>query len=171
MRKRNASFGLILLSALTATAGVASADTTATSAAGQSTTVSSGSIIVYPTATTTGANPNGAALTLLNTNQAQYFYIRNTGTVRIVSLTITISYSSAGAKTSFHHCGENILFSGLNTCASGSTTLVPNSGTTPLNLSPGSWYAFEIDTKKTVTPTISVTVSTSQIRPALDTSS
>ena len=171
MRKLEQFLSLILLSVLATTSGVASANTIATSAAGLTSTISSASIIVYPTTSTTGSNPEGTALILANTNQAQYFYIRNTGSVRIVSISIDVSYSSTGAKTSFLHCGQDVLFSALNTCASGTTTLIPNSGSINLDLSPGNWYAFELDTKKTVTPTISVTVSTSQIRPALDTNS
>lgn len=141
------------------------------SISGGPTSIGSASIIAYATRTTTGANPNGVALTLNNTNQPQYFYIRNTGNVLISGVTIGISYSAAPSRTAFLHCNQNVLFTSATTCASGSTTSIPGAGSITLSLAAGSWYAFEIDTKKTTTPTVSVSISTSQIRPAIITNS
>lgn len=170
MFKINTPFIFAFCFVVAGSISAANALPSATSASG-STSISSGTIIAYPTTSTTGANPNGTALTLANTSLPQYFYIRNTGTLEIVSVTITISYSSTTAKKSFLHCEQNVLFSTTNTCASGSSTTVAGSGNISLNLTAGSWYAFEIDAKKVVTPTISVSVSSIQIRAVVNTNS
>lgn len=160
------AFGFILAGVVSA----ANALPIATSASA-ATNISTGTIIAYPSASTSGANPNGTALTLANTSLPQYFYVLNAGSIEIVSVTITISYSSTTAKKTFLHCGQNVLFSATNTCASGSPVTVAGSGSVSLNLTPGSWYAFEIDAKKVVTPTISVSVSSAEIRSAINSNS
>jgi len=141
------------------------------SIAGGPTSITSASIIAYATSTTTGSNPNGAALTLNNTNQPQYFYIRNTGNVLISGVTIGISYSANPNTTVFLHCNQNVLFVSATTCATGSTTSMAGAGTITLSLAAGSWYAFEIDPRRTTRPTVSVSISSSQIRPAVVTNS
>lgn len=170
MTKVNAPliFSFILVVAGTLSAANASPTTIATASA---TSITTDSIIAFPALTSSGANPNGLALTLANTSLPQYFYVRNTGSIDIVAITITVTYSSTTAKKTFLHCNQNTAFSGTNTCASGSSTLVNGSGVLSINLVSGSWYAFEIDAKKVVTPTISVSVSTSQIRTVLNTNS
>jgi hypothetical protein len=160
------AFGLTLAGVVSAANAVPIATT-----ASAATSVSTGTIIAYPSISTTGANPNGTALTLANTSLPQYFYVLNSGSIEIVSVTITISYSSTTAKKSFLHCGQYVLFAGTNTCASGIPVTVAGSGAVTLNLTPGSWYAFEIDAKKVVTPTISVSVSSAQIRAAINSNS
>lgn len=138
---------------------------------GGPTSINSASIIAYATSTTTGANPNGVALRLNNSNAPQYFYIRNTGNVQISGVTIGISYSVAPNATVFLHCDQNVLFTNATTCASGSTTSMPGAGSITLNLAAGSWYAFEIDPQRTTRPTVSVSISHSQIRPSVTTDS
>jgi len=134
--------------------------------------VGSGTFIAYATTSSTGSNPN-APLTLSNTKGAQYFYIRNTGTFAITAVTATISYAGNPSTTTLLYCNEQIAFSARRTCSSGSSTSSPTAGTfsIPLSIQPNSWYEFEIDPKKTATPTISLTVSSSQIRPRITTNS
>lgn len=132
--------------------------------------MSSATFVVYATSSSSGANPQGVALTLSNTRDAQYFYVRNTGTVNIMAFSISVTYSVTPARTEFYQCDAGVVFSALNTCASGTrTTLTNSTNTIALSnpLSPNSWIAFELDPKKLTTPTISVSVSSTQIRPAL----
>ena len=134
--------------------------------------VGTGTFIAYATTSSSGAKPN-APLTLLNSNGAQYFYIRNTGTIAITAVTVNLSYTSSTGATTFQHCNAQVVFSALNTCASGTSTSLSTSGTFAFSLSiqPNSWYEFELDPNKKTTPTISVTVSSSQIRPGFTTNS
>jgi hypothetical protein len=136
------------------------------------TSISSASFVVYATATPTGANPAGTALTLNNTSAAQYFYVRNTGTVSVARFSIAITYSGGPGTVTIDRCGANIAFSGTNTCASGTkTTMTISAGVMTLTIPANTWFAFELDPRKTVTPTISVSVSSTQIRPAVITNS
>ena len=169
MRKLVAPLLLIGVLLLASAVGSADASPGATSSGGP-TSVNSASIIAYATDSTTGTNPNGANLTLLNSNVPQYFYIRNTGTVEILALTLNISYSTTPAKRSLLHCPQNVLFSAVSTCSTGTSTLISTLGAITLNVLPGSWYAFEFDPKKVTTATISVSVASSQIRSATTTS-
>ena len=137
---------------------------------GGPTSVTSGQILGYPTVTAAGANPNGAALVLANSNAAQAFYIRNTGTFAFISVTITISYSAPSGTVTFLRCSQNVAFLTATTCVSGSTTAVV-AGVVALGLAAGSWYEFEIDPRNKTTPTVSVSISTSQIRAAVTTNS
>ena len=145
------------------------AQTKATGSGGP-TSVASGQIVGYPTQTTTGSNPNGVALTLANTNAAQAFYIRNTGTFAFVAVTLAVSYSAPSGTVTLLRCSQNIAFLTATTCASSSTTSVI-AGVVTLSLAAGAWYAFEIDPRNRTTPTISVSISTSQIRAAVTTNS
>lgn len=145
---------------------------TANGAAPQS--LNTASFVVYATNSTSGANPNGAPLTLSYTRDAQYFYVRNTGTVDITGFSLAVTYSVTPARTEFYRCEVGVVFSALNTCASGiRTTIATNSGlvTIPIPLPPNSWVAFELDPKKLTTPTVNVSVSSSQIRPGITTNS
>ena len=134
--------------------------------------VGTGTFIAYATTSTTGANPN-APLTLSNSSGAQYFYIRNTGTIAITAVTATISYAGNPSTTTLLYCNEQVLFSARHTCSNGTSTSSPTTGTVsiPLSIQPNSWYEFELDLKKAATPTISVSVSSSQIRPGITTNS
>lgn len=152
---------LISLSPWISSSAQASQRATAT---GVTSSASSATFIAYATTSASGGNPNGAALVLSNTTAAQYFYVRNTGTVAISMVSLGITYTAIPAKTAFYRCEAGVTFSALNTCASGVRTSILTSGTLALNLAPGSWYAFELDPKKLTTPTVSISVSSSQIR-------
>ncbi|MBC7463153.1 MAG: hypothetical protein H7227_02715 [Actinobacteria bacterium] len=145
----------------------------ATNASG-ATTLSTATFVVYATSTSTGANPGGTALVLNNSANAQYFYIRNTGTVSVAAVSITLSYSIAPIRTDFSRCDLGVAFASLNTCATGTRTVisaVTGVNTVTLSLPPNSFFAFELDPKKLTTPTVSVSVSSSQIRPVTTTNS
>jgi hypothetical protein len=129
--------------------------------------ISSATFIAYATTSPTGANPNGSQLTLLNKTASQYFYIRNTGTVTISAITLNVSYTQVPAKTSFYHCALGVAFISLNTCASGIRASITGSGIVIITLPPNSWFALELDPKRLTTPSISVSISSSQIRSPL----
>jgi len=136
------------------------------------TSISSATFVVYATTTPTGANPGGTPLTLNNTSSAQYFYVRNTGTVSVDRFSMSITYSVGSGSVTIDRCNVNVAFSGTNTCATGAkTSMTISAGVLTLSIPPNSWFAFELDPKKTVTPTVSVSVSSTQIRPAVITNS
>ena len=128
------------------------------------------SFVLFATNSSGGANPNGVALTLSNSTSAQYFYVRNTGSVAISAFSLSVTYTSTPSRTDFYRCEAEVVFSARNTCASGiRTTVTTSSGVAVVSMSllPNSWVAFEIDPKKLTTPTIGASVSSSQIRPGL----
>ena len=132
--------------------------------------ISTASFVVFASTSSSGTNPNGALLTLSNSRDVQYFYVRNSGTVDITGFSLTVAYSVTPARTDFYRCEAGVVFSALNTCASGIRTIITTTSgqvTIPILLPPNSWIAFELDPKKLTTPTISVSVSSSQIRPGI----
>lgn len=131
---------------------------------------SSGSFIAYATTSSTGANP-GAPLTMANTSNDQFPYIRNVGNIDIAKFTLTITLSPSRTYT-LKRCALNVAFVSANTCASGSTTTVTiTGGVVTLTIPANSWYALDFKPNNTTTPTFSVSVSSSQIRPAIITNS
>jgi hypothetical protein len=132
-------------------------------ATGVTSTTGSARFIAYATTSPTGVNPT-AALVLSNSSSAQYFYIRNTGTISISAFTITLSYSSGPGTVTLFHCDQGVAFSG-SSCVSGNGKVsISQSGSVSLVLPSNSWYAFELNPKNSVTPTVSISVSSSQIR-------
>lgn len=134
--------------------------------------IGTGSFIAYAATSPTGPNPGGAALTLTKSAAAQYFYVRNTGTIDITSFSIAVTYDTGPGPVTLDRCDVGVSFSGVNTCSTGSKTAMPIvSGVMTLSLPPNSWVEFELDPKKNVLPTISVSVSSSQIRSSMTTNS
>jgi hypothetical protein len=152
--------------ALASPAGLAIAAPPAAQANSDVQNLSSATFIAYATTTTSGANPNGVALTLSNSNSRQTFYIRNTGTLAIRRISLTITYSVSPGTTTLFRCNVGVLFQTGNndTCASAGNTSVSASTSLTLAINPGSWYAFRLNPQNTTTPTISVSVSSAQIR-------
>lgn len=148
----------------------ATADSSAVNVAGLS--IASGTFIAYATTSPTGANPNGTPLTLSRTSDAQYFYVRNAGSTSLVQFSISITYSAGPGPVTIDRCDIGVSFNNLNTCATGTKTVVTiTSGVITLTIPPNNWFQFELDPKKTVLPVISVSVSSSQLRPATVTNS
>ena len=132
--------------------------------------VSSGTFILYATTSPTGANPGGP-LTLSKTANDQFFYLRNTGTLDIAGFNLTITTSPLQTFT-LSRCALNVAFTAANTCATGSpTTVTISGGVVSLTVPANSWYAIDFAPKKSTTPTISVSVSSAQIRAATTTNS
>lgn len=162
-----ASMTLIPISLTSAEAELAAM--TANGATPQS--LNTASFVLYATNSSSGANP-GTALVLSRASNARFFYLRNTGNVDFVKLSMLITYDNGPGTVTLRRCNLGVTFSSTNTCSSGSTTTVTiSSGVVTLAFPSNSWFQFQIDTSKTATPTISVSVSSSQIRPGITTNS
>ena len=143
-----------------------------TTATGDATTaISTSTFIAYATTSPTGSAAGGAGLVLAQTTAAQYFFVRNTGTTAISAVSLAVTYSSTPAKTDFSRCDPGVAFTSIGTCASGTRTAVTAAAALTLSMQPGSWYAFELDPKRMTTPTVGVSVSSTQIRSALTSNS
>ncbi len=133
---------------------------------GRAATTSGGSIgtttfVLYPTTTSTGANPNGTALTLSNSNAAQFFFVRNIGAKTLNSFSFSVTFTSTPTFT-YKRCALNVLFTNATTCASAPTTPTTIAlGTVTLAMAAGSWVEISITPNKTTTPTVSTQVSAS----------
>lgn len=123
---------------------------------------SSGSFRLHATTSPSGA-VTGTALVLANSSAAQFFYLRNTGTMQINSFTMTVTGSAGGSIFTYRRCDANVAFTALNTCASGSfTTLTLSSNVGTLTIPAGTNFHIQITPNKTTTPTINITVSRSR---------
>lgn len=135
-----------------------------------STSLSTARFIAYATTSTSGPNPL-SALVLSNSSGSQDFYIRNTGTLALLSLTIALSYSSSPGTTTFFRCSAGVSFTG-SSCASGPTKVsVSQSGSVTLAFAANTWYAFQLNPTNKIVPTINVSVSSTQIRAPIITNS
>lgn len=131
---------------------------------------STGTFTVYAATSPTGAS-TGVPLTMSNTPNDQYPYIRNTGSVAVARFTLTITTSPVQSFTLLR-CALNVAFKSPNTCVSGSSTAVSISGgVVTLTIPANSWYDLDFKPNKGTTPTFSVSVSSSQIRSAITTNS
>lgn len=136
------------------------------------TSITTGSFVVIPTLTPLGSNVPGTPLTLSKSSGAQYFYVRNSGNLDVVQFSFSITYDVPSGAVALKRCDTGVSFSGPNTCNTGSATVISvNGGVVDLLLPPNSWVELEIDTKKKVTPTFSISVSSSQIRSPILTNS
>ena len=131
---------------------------------GRASTTSGGSIgtttfVLYPTTTSTGANPNGTALTLSNSNAAQFFFVRNIGAKTLNSFSFSVTFTSTPTFT-YKRCDLNVLFTNATTCAPTTPTTIAL-GTVTLAMAAGSWVEISITPNKTTTPTVSTQVSAS----------
>ena len=131
--------------------------------------VGSGTFIIYPSALSTGS-ATGAAITLLNSNAAQFAFIKNSGTLDTAKFTNTVSW--AGVKTTtLKRCPLNTTFSSATLCSDGSAPVTIATGTANavalvviFTIPAGSYLPISIQPSKTDTPTISTSVSSTQIR-------
>ncbi len=126
-----------------------------------STSIGTGTYVVYPTATSSGANPNGTALTLNNSPSAQYFFVRNTGDKAINSFTFSQTHTGTPTFT-FKRCSVGVLFSG-SVCASGPVATTISEGLVTLSMASGTWVEIQITPSKNTTPTITAQVAATNL--------
>ena len=132
----------------------------------------------------TSASPNSQAAYVISpvvrsTNAAtgSYFVIKNFGTVQTLSLSVTQVVTGSGTYTvNLHYCAGGVWNTSTG-ARSGTTTLIvtntnasTNSGTATITLAPGASFQLRaqyVDNKTdTVTDTVSVSVSPSNLRTA-----
>ena len=122
----------------------------ATSALAQNNTlsVSTGSLIIFPSGAQTFTNTGIAYSSTVSNGIAKNFFVNNSGTFTTSGFAMIILLPSNSNVSAFKRCNINVAFTGTGTCASGSATTVaitPGSSTTySLPIAPNSFYAFQI---------------------------
>ena len=140
----------------------ASAGTTA--ATSNVLSVSSGTVQVFATAAQTFTNTGVALSTSISNGTPKNFFINNSGSLSMSRFTLTITLPNSSNVSAFRRCNLNVSFTGTNTCASGSPTVVTNpvSGSATsytLSLPANSYYSFQIVQNKTGTLTVATLAS------------
>ena len=143
-------------------APLASAATTA--ATSNVLSVSSGTVRVFATAAQSFTNTGVALSTSISNATAKNFFINNSGSLSMSRFTLTITLPNSSNVSAFRRCNLNVSFTGTNTCASGSPTVVTNpvSGSATnytLSLPANSYYSFQIVQNKTGTLTVATLAS------------
>lgn len=121
--------------------------------------MTSGSILIFATATQTFTNTGAALSTSVSNGVAKNFFVNNGGLLQVSRFVMTITLPNSSNISAFRRCAVNVSFTGSNTCASGSpvalTTPVSGTATNYLISLPGSgYYAFQIVQNKTGTMTV-----------------
>lgn len=165
--------GAISLAPTLLVSAIAALDARVSNATAQS--VGSGTFIIYPSATA-GGTASGA-ITLINSNAAQFAFIKNSGTLDTTKFTNTVTWAG-GKTTTLKRCPLNTTFSSAALCSDGSAPVTIASGTANaaalvviFTIPAGSYLPISIQPSKTDTPTISTSVSSTQIRIATVTNS
>ncbi len=138
--------------------------------------VGTGTFKIYPSATAGGA-ATGAAITLVNSSAAQFLFIKNSGTIDTARFTNTVTW--AGVKTTtLKNCPLNTTFTSATLCSNSTTPVTIATGTAngaalvvTFTIPAGSYLPISIAPSKADTPTISTSVSSTQIRTATVTNS
>ena len=138
--------------------------------------VGTGTFKIYPSATTGGA-ATGAAITLVNSNAAQFLFIKNSGTINTAKFTNTVTWTSSRT-TTLKNCPLNTTFTSATLCSNSSVPVSIATGTTSgtalvvtFTIPSGSYLPISITPSGLGTPTISTSVSSTQIRTATVTNS
>lgn len=141
----------------------------ATSATAKNTTlsVSTGSLILFASATQTYTNTGIQFTTIVSSGNRKNFYVNNSGSFSLSRFTMKITLPPSSSVSTFRRCNINVNFSGPSTCASGSTTnvsITPGSTVTyTLPTTPNSFYVFQIIQNKNGAMNVDVTASTAYI--------
>jgi hypothetical protein len=128
---------------------------------------SSASIVVFPSGTQTFTNPAVAFSTSVSNGVAKSFFINNGGTRSISQFSFTVTLPANANISYFRRCNLGVLFTGANTCASGSTTNIPITAGTEITLTlplvQGTFYQFRIIENKTGTVTVNTRVNSASM--------
>lgn len=134
-----------------------------------------GTFKIYPSTAVGGAA--GGAIALSNSNAAQFAFINNSGTITTAQFTNTVTWSSGGT-TTLSRCPLNTTFTSATVCSDASTPVVIATGTVSgtglvvtFTIPVGSYLPISVKTSGKATPTISTSVSSTQIRSAVVTNS
>lgn len=162
---RTASLAAVAMGVITIAPIVApSASAGTTAATANVLSVSSGTVRVFATAAQTFTNTGVALSTSISNGTAKNFFINNSGSLSMSRFTLTITLPNSSNVSAFRRCNLNVSFTGTNTCASGSPTVVTNpvSGSATsytLSLPANSYYSFQIVQNKTGTLTVATLAS------------
>ena len=162
---RTASLAAVAMGVMTIAPIVAPLASAATTAATSNVlSVSSGTVQVFATAAQTFTNTGVALSTSISNGTPKNFFINNSGSLSMSRFTLTITLPNSSNVSAFRRCNLNVSFTGTNTCASGSPTVVTNpvSGSATnytLSLPANSYYSFQIVQNKTGTLTVSTLAS------------
>ena len=137
--------------------------------------VGSGTFKIYPSATAGGAA--AGSITLLSSKNAQFAFINNSGTLDTAKFTITITWA-LGKTTTLSRCPLNTTFISAISCSDSSAPVAIATGTASgtalivtLTIPAGSYLPISVKPSGADTPTISSSVSSTQIRTATVTNS
>ena len=137
--------------------------------------VGTGTFKIYPSTTVGGAA--SGAITLINSTTAQFVFIKNSGTINTAKYTNIVTWA-AGKTTTLKNCPLNTTFSSANKCSDNSTPVTIATGTASgtafvvtFTIPAGSYLPISVTPSGTDTPTISTSVSSTQIRTATVTNS
>jgi hypothetical protein len=129
----------------------------ATSALAQNNTlsVSSGSLIIFASASQTFTNTGVALSTTVSSGTAKTFFVNNSGSIGITAFAFIVTLPNNANVTSFKRCAINVAFTGTNTCATGTpvnVTITPGVSTSyVLSLPSNSFYSYQIVQNKSGT--------------------
>ena len=131
-------------------------------------TVVSGTLQIFATATQSYTNTGVTLSTSVANGTAKTFFVNNSGNLVVSQFTMTITLPNSSNISSFRRCPLNVAFTGANTCAVGSPTVLTNptsgTGTTYILPLPGpGFYSFQITQNKSGTMTVSTSASLSNL--------
>ena len=133
--------------------------------------VGTGTFKIYPSKTAIGA-ATGAPIALLKSNAAQFLFIKNSGTIDTSKFTIQITWTSSSS-TTLKNCPLNVTFSSATLCSDSSSPATIFSGISSgtaqvvtFAIPAGSYLPISVTPSGNDTPTISASVSSTQIRTA-----
>lgn len=131
--------------------------------------VVSGNVVVFATGSQSFTNTGIAFTTIVSNGTVSTFHINNSGSLGVSRFTMTITLPASNSNVSaFRRCNLNVSFTGTNTCASGSPTIVTNpvhnvATVYTLTLPANSFYSFQIIQNKAGSLVVSVSASLANV--------
>ncbi len=129
--------------------------------------ISTTSIVIFPSGVQTYTNTASAFSSSISNGVAKNFYINNGGSRSISQFSFTVTLPNSSNVSYFRRCNLGVVFTGANSCASGSTTNIPITPgieiTLTLPLVQGTFYQFRIIQNKTGTITVNTRVNSTSI--------
>jgi hypothetical protein len=122
----------------------------ATSALAQNNTlsVSSGSLIIFASASQTFTNTGVALSTTVSNGTAKTFFVNNSGSISTNAFAFIVTLPNNSNVSYFKRCAINVAFTGSNTCATGTpitVAMTPGVSTSyVLSLPSNSFYSYQI---------------------------
>ncbi|MCX6430372.1 MAG: hypothetical protein NTX12_05335 [Actinobacteria bacterium] len=126
----------------------------------------------YPVAvvTTTGAANPLAAYVSPTSSATRLFYVKNFGTVAIKAFTLSVTGTNS-ATFVIRRCSIGANFTAVNTCSDALTPVTISAGALTLSIASGATQSLQFAPSKSTVATVSVSVSTSQVRAPVVTNS